>query len=175
MGTASHPPFTPNATGTRPAPAPLDELLRMLPDQYVQVLTQPAPATLAAQVEHADWRVIWIQLLGWSIASAVFGFFSRLLTQMPPIVLGGQYLSPAARQALVQAPAESFGAIIGVPLGFFISMGILYVMGRLLGGQGTFLAQSYVSSLFLAPLGVSSVVGIVPVFGALVAFAAFLF
>jgi hypothetical protein len=142
----------------------------------VQVLTQPAPATLAAQVEHADWRVIWVQLLGWGIASAVFGFFSRLLTQMPPIVLGGQYLSPAARRALVQAPAESFGAIIGVPLGFFISMGILYVIARLLGGQGTFLAQSYVSSLFLAPLGViSSVVGIVPVFGALVAFAAFLY
>jgi hypothetical protein len=70
-------------------------------------------------------------------------------------------------QAL-SANGASYGGIIGVPLGFFLWMGLVYLLAKAFYGQGTFLTQSYTSLLFQAPLGVlSGILGLVPYLGLL--------
>src|SRR5262249_32203263 len=65
-----------------------------------------------------------------------------------------------------------WSSILTVPIGFFIAMGILYVIARLLGGRGTYLEQSYASSLSYIPLqGLSAILGLIPILGGIAAFA----
>jgi hypothetical protein len=75
----------------------------------------------------------------------------------------------------ISANSASYGGIIGVPLGFFIWMGLVYLLAKAFNGGGTFLTQSYTSLLFQAPLGVlSGILGLVPYFG-LLSFAVFIY
>ena len=47
------------------ASRPLSEEIKELPRQYLEVLTKPGVATFAAQMGKANWRIVWVQLLGW--------------------------------------------------------------------------------------------------------------
>jgi len=148
------------------APRPLSEEMKELPGQYLEVLTRPGVATFAAQMGKASWRIIWVQLLGWGVISTILGFVAQAIYTSISYRFAGS-LSPAALQAL-SANGASYGGIIGVPLGFFIWMGLVYLLAKAFNGQGTFLTQSYTSLLFQAPLGVlSGILGLVPYLGLL--------
>ena len=153
------------------APLPLDEAIRQLPQQYIKVLTKPSAATFAEEMGKAAWNIVWVQLLALAIISAVLGYFARLIgSSFIPTTMGSTTMSPAMQQ--VAAISSSFGQIIGVPLGFFIGVGILYLIAKAFGGQGTFLAQGYTYLLFEVPLGIiTAVLGLIPILGALVAIA----
>jgi hypothetical protein len=154
-------------------PRPLSEEIKELPRQYLNVLTQPGVATFAAETGKASWRMVWVQLLGWGVISTILGWVAQAIFAGISYRFAG-YLSPEAIQAL-SANSSAYGGIIGVPLGFFIWMGLVYLLSKAFNGQGTFLTQSYTSLLFQAPLGVlSGILGLVPYFG-LISFAVFIY
>lgn len=67
--------------------------------------------------------------------------------------------------------------IVLTPLTFFIGAGIIYGLAKMLGGQGAdFMTHSYLLSLSYVPLGVvSSVLGLIPAVGGLVALVAVIY
>jgi hypothetical protein len=85
-------------------------------------------------------------------------------------------LPAGQRQAFDQmtrfTPALSFGSIISVPIGFFIGVGILFVIAKIFGGTGSFLQQAYAFALFAVPINAASaILGIVPFLGGLASLA----
>src|SRR5262249_34783126 len=74
------------------------------------------------------------------------------------------------------SPGGAFGNIVGVPLGFFILVGILFLLAKLFGGTGTFLQQAYAVALYYVPISaVSAVAALVPGVGGLVRLALFIY
>jgi hypothetical protein len=115
----------------------------------------------------ATWGSVWIQLIIWAVISGTLVAAGRLLSPLPvltPAQAGN--LSPETLQSIVAIntySGVSMRTLIGIPLGFFISMGILYVIAKAFNGQGTFLAQSYTSVLFQVPLGIlGSTLALIP-------------
>jgi Yip1-like protein len=62
------------------------------------------------------------------------------------------------------------GNAIGAVIGFYIYLGIVYLLGRAFGGTGNFGELAYDISLFSAPItAVGSLLGIIPVLGGIAA------
>jgi hypothetical protein len=62
--------------------------------------------------------------------------------------------------------ASSIGLIVVVPILFFLLMGIVYLLARAFGGQGTFLEQCNTSLYVQAPLGIfSKLLALIPIVG----------
>ena len=137
-------------------PRSLGALLALLPQQYFQVLGWPSPATFAAQQEKANWRGVWMQVLAWAGLSAVLAYLARLLSPGPISIMGAPVLGLQALQGQPSAPEVAFGMLLGVPLVFLLWMGLLYILARATGGQGTFLTQLSTTLLFQVPLGLLS-------------------
>lgn len=127
--------------------------------RYITVLRNPGVATFSAEAPYANWQAIWIGLVGLAIIRAIFGFITGL-----------EYRT-------VGASGPSAGSVISSLIftfvGFFIVAGVAYGLSRLFGSTTSFLPYAYVLSLFLVPLGIiQAVVGIIPVLGGLIGFAA---
>jgi hypothetical protein len=118
-----------------------------------------------AELGKAEWRSVWVQLLGWGIIAAIIGLLAWLVAPVTLTIVPG--LRPEVIQAFVPHwPYD--GQIVSVPLGFFIWMGLLYLMAQAFRAQGTFLKQCYVSVLYLVPLGiVGSLLALIPSLGLL--------
>jgi hypothetical protein len=143
------------------APLPLSQAMRELPRQYLRVITRPSSRTLAEEMSKASWDILWIQLIGYAIVTAILNY---LTLQVSPnlLALPGITLSPASRQALTLG--TSIASIFIVPSGFFLGVGIFYLIARLFGGRGAFLQQSYTTALFDIPLGIiNSLLFFIPV------------
>ena len=64
----------------------------------MQVLTKPGAATFAAELDKAEWRSVWVQLLGWGFITAIVGFIAWLISPITINVLSvllAKLLSPA--------------------------------------------------------------------------------
>jgi hypothetical protein len=148
------------------APRPLGEVMRELRGQYLRVLTRPSAETFATELGKAVWRSIRVQLLGWGIITAILGFIAWLTLPITLNILNAfPGLRPEADLALLSRLPYG-GQIVGVPLGFFTWMGLLYLIAKVINGQGMFLGQSYASVLFLVLLGViSSMLAVIPYLG----------
>ncbi len=164
------------------APLPLGEAIRQLPNQYIRVLTKPSAATFAEEQGKAAWNIVWIQLLIYAVILAVLGYIGSLIglsfgafsSLMNTGSLSSSGMNPGALQAA--AASGSFGEIILVPLGFFIVVGVYYLLAKAFGGQGTFLAQGYSFLLYQVPIGIlSGVIGLIPLLGGIVAFALYIY
>jgi hypothetical protein len=152
------------------APLPLGEAIRQLPNQYIKVLTRPSAATFAEERGKAAWNIVWVQLIIYAIAAAVLGYLALLISPNQFSTAGSSTLNPGMIQAI--SLSAGFGLILLVPIGFFISVGIYYLIAKAFGGQGTFLVQSYTTLLYGVPIGIlSSVLRLIPILGALAAFA----
>jgi len=160
----------PGYTPPQAAPLPLGEAIRNLPNQYLRVLTRPGAMTFAEEMGKASWDIVWVQLIAIAIITAILGYLSSLISpsyNMP----SSSPISNAALHAVIAGVA--FGYIILIPLFFFIGQGILFGLAKAFGGQGRFVVQSYTTLLYYVPIGiVTSVVGLVPYFGSVVALAA---
>jgi hypothetical protein len=153
------------------APLPLGEAIKQLASQYVRVLTKPSAATFAEEQGKAAWNIVWVQLLGLGV---IFGVLIFLFFQLflPGIINSmNNSGSPAAGMlAAIEGAALGFAIfeIIAIPLGFFIIAGIYYLIAKAFGGQGTFLAQSYNTTLFYVPMTIlGSLIGLIPFLGSL--------
>jgi len=153
-------------------PLPLGEAIRQLPNQYIRVLTKPSAATFAEEQGKAAWNIVWVQLLGIAIFSAIFVFL--IFQLVLPSTMSNSNV-PAETVAVTEGMVVvlALSVIILMPLVFFIGVGIYYLIARVFGGQGTFLAQSYSTLLFYIPLSIADLVlGLIPFLGSLVGLAA---
>ena len=163
------------------APLPLGEAIRQLPQQYIRILTKPSAATFAEEQGKAAWNIVWVQLLGLGVISALLQFL--IIQLVVPIILSSASSSSggtavAGVVAILEGFAVGFArmTIITVPLSFFITSGIYYLIAKAFSGQGTFLAQSYSATLFYIPTAIlSSVLFLIPFLGGLAAFALFIY
>ena len=135
--------------------------------KWLNVTTRPGVASFAQELPTANWRDIWLTLIGLGILSAITGAIAAIYT-------GQTVTIPRADGTMttVHVPAgASWITIITVPLAFFIGVAILYVSARIFGGTGTFLGQSYAMALFYVPIqGVIAILGLLPFLGGLAAF-----
>ncbi len=142
------PPFTPST------PLPLSEAIRQLPQQYIRVLTKPSAQTFAAEMGKAKWDIVWVQLIGYAVIATLLIFLSTLTNARiynPSGLSGaGTSIDPVAIQVLVQRII--LAEVILIPLGFFIAVGIYYLIAKAFGGEGRFLTQAYTTLLFQVPI-----------------------
>jgi Yip1 domain len=157
-----------------PAPAGINGLFR----KWINVTTRPGAASFAAELPTANWRDIWLSIMGLAVLTIITTYLGGLefgAAASPNL----SQLTPDQRRVITQflqaarpEGGAAVGSIIGVPLGFFILVGILFLFARLFGGTGTFLQQAYAFALYHVPIqGVSAVLGLIPFLGGLAGFA----
>jgi len=108
-------------------------------------------------MDKASWSCIWIQLLALVIITSLIG---RLDSLILPSLNTSTFLG-RLNVLIIQSdvgtsasnlPFDLITQLIVVLLGFLIGTGILYLLAKAFGGQGTYLAQGYTSLLFSIPL-----------------------
>lgn len=153
---------------------------------WIKATTSPNDATFEELRRKSDANVttaiIWMAFYG--AVSAVAGVISGLMfagamSTTVPAILEQANLSPAeAAQiepilntltgggAMGAAGLASLANIITVPLFFLISVGIYFLIARVLGGSGDFGRYAYLNAAFAAPLGIlTTLLGMVPFVG----------
>jgi hypothetical protein len=124
-----------------PVPAGLNGLFR----KWINVTTRPGAASFAIELPTANWGDIWLSIIGLGVLTAITGAIGALYLPVTAVPIAGN-MTPAYRQVFEQmfhrSPAAAFGNIIGVPIGFFIGVGILFLFAKMFGGTGTFLQQA---------------------------------
>ncbi len=147
--------------------------LQALLQRWQYVLTRPSVPTFDAEQPAANWQTMLISLVILGVVEGVSQFIIGL-EQGSAMTITLPNQSPYVFHP--NPVGNAFGGLIGAFVGFFVLSGILYVSAKVFNGQGTFLTQSWLLSLFLVPLDIiSAVARIVPFVGGLVAFAAFVY
>lgn len=160
--------------GWQAAPLTLWEAIKRLPSQYWRVLTRPGAATFAAEMWQARWDVTWVQVLVLSLVSAVL----TMLVWLIEAAIFTTLLAPLSAQSgdtsssislgifLVPAPLIGLYAFATGVGGFFLGQGIVYLLAKAFGGQGTFLAQIYTTLLYQVPITIVTILlGLIPFVG----------
>ncbi len=130
--------------------------LSQLPQHYLKALVKPSVTTYTQDKGDASWSLVWTQLMAWAILDAMLGL---LVNFIYPQATGTTF-------ARFFSMATTIGLIVVVPLLFFLLMGIVFLLAKALGGQGTFLEQCNTSLYIQAPLGIlSKLLALIPVVG----------
>ena len=120
------------------------------------ILQRPSVATFEEHEKN--------DLQGATIYVAIAGLIAGLLG-----AIGGAIRNTGVGSALI-------GNLIGAIVGFYIYVGIVYLLGRAFGGTGNFGELAYDISLFSAPLTVvSSLLALIPVLGGIAALVLFIY
>jgi len=124
----------------------LSKDLLQLPRYYLNALLRPSISTYSRDKGNASWRLVWIQLTTWAILDVALGVLVNLISP------------PATGTAFLRffAFATSYGLVVIVPLLFFLLMGVVHLLARYFGGQGSFLELCNSSLYIQAPLGILS-------------------
>jgi hypothetical protein len=150
---------------------------------WLNVLTHPSEETFAQERQKPEANLttalIWIGIA--AVVSAVFGFITAqfmFATQGPMLLqmFDQMDLPPEAREQMAEFLSSglmtgmmggaSVFSIIFVPIGFLISVGIYFIVARILGGEGEYGRYAYLIAVFQAPLSIIlAVIGWVPFLG----------
>jgi hypothetical protein len=161
-------------------PLTLWEAVKQLPKQYWRVLTKPGTAVFNQEMGNARWDVIWVQIVGYAVASAVLVSIAWLvlLAVLSPLfnsfsTESGQTSSSFVTGFLfVPIPFLAIYTLVGAIGGFFLSQGITYLLAKAFGGQGSFMTQAYTFLLFQVPIGIGGLLlSLIPLVGSIGSFA----
>jgi hypothetical protein len=150
---------------------------------WINVLTHPSEETFVQERQKPNANLttalIWIVIA--AVISAVFGFIAArsMFAAQSPMMLqmfDQMDLPPEARTQMAELFSSglmtgimggaSVFSIIWVPIGFLISVGIYYIIARILGGTGDYGRYAYLIAVFQAPLTILlAVIGWVPFLG----------
>jgi Yip1-like protein len=160
--------------------APVPAGLNGLWQKFINVTTKPGAQSFANELPTANWSDIWLAIIGLGVLTGITGFITSfytrtLFTANNPFFSGMPPDQQHALNSIFSNAGPSFGSligpIIGVPLGFFIGMGILFVSAKIFGGAGSFLEQAYSFMLFYVPInGLGAILGLVPILGGFAGF-----
>lgn len=174
-GTSPNPMPEPQYTFMPPnaqTPLPLGQAIQNLPNQYIKIVTRPGAQSFAEEQGKADWGIIWLQLIFVGLVGTLIGL---LRSAMGTAALTGNAGSSAMAYSAIAgviAGSASVASIIFVIIGFFIIVGIQYLLAKAFGGNGDFKQQAYNYLLFYVPLTVvSNIIGLIPLLGGIVGFA----
>ncbi len=154
-------------------PRPWGQAIQELPGQYIKILTKPGAATFAEEQGKATWGMIWTQLIFIGLIGTIIGFIGLAMGAAMMASLGGGGAGSAyAMMGVLFGGAGSVYAIVTVIVGFFITVGIQYLLAKAFKGNGTFVQQGYNYLLFYTPIAVIGyVLGLIPVLGTLASIA----
>ncbi|BCL78549.1 YIP1 family protein [Ktedonobacteria bacterium brp13] len=162
-------------------PRPLGETLQQLPRQYWRVLSHPGAATFAEEQAYASWGAIWVQLIGYTLISAIFTFvFEAFVLPTTFSAFFNAFNVPDQNNSLQQmtsfyqsmAVGNVFTTLISNVVGSFIVVGIYWLIAKAFRGQGPFLQYMYCYLLIFTPLGIiSSLLAFIPIVGFILSFA----
>jgi hypothetical protein len=161
-------------------PAPVPAGINGLWQKFINVTTKPGAQSFTNELPTANWSDIWLALIGLGVVEAITGFIGSFYTRVAFQAANTPFFSglPSDQQQALDrmlssagSGAGNFGAIVWVPLGFFIGMGILFVSAKIFGGAGTFLQQAYAFMLYYVPInGLGAILGLVPILGGFAGF-----
>jgi hypothetical protein len=150
--------------------------------KWINVTTKPGVEAFAIELPTANWGDTWLSVMMLAAFSVVTSLLAVALYRVPHIPNMSRLTSDQQRlfNQLIQyarpSPGAAFGDLVGVPLGFFILVGILFLLSKLFGGTGTFLQQAYAIALYYVPISaVSAVAALIPGVGGLLRFALFIY
>ncbi|GCE02996.1 Yip1 family protein [Dictyobacter aurantiacus] len=172
-------PYGPGGYNEPPAqPLPLGDAIRQLPAQYLRVTTKPGANTFAMEKGKAAWNIVWVQLVFLAIVTGLLTAISTVIALPNALNSFNNSNLPAStaeqmRTIFATLPVPiGIGSVILTIVGFFIGTGILFLIAKAFGGQGTFLQYVYSYLLFEVPLGIlSSLLALIPILGSLAALA----
>jgi Yip1 domain len=174
MGPFGAPGYQNTSYGSAPpaTPLPLSQAIQGLPNQYIKILTKPGVQSFAEEQGKADWGIIWIQLLFLGLIGTIVALIETALgTAISYTNIGSGGASAYAATSSLFIGGASVGSIISVVIGFFITVGIQYLLAKAFGGNGDFKQQGYNYLLYTVPIGVvSNIAGLIPILGGVVAF-----
>lgn len=151
---------------------------------YLAAVTRPNAATYEAELPLASWSRVLIGVLAAIVISVVFSVVYGALTvnqleQQLVDTYTKQGMGPDFIQMVhnvfgfvrsVFSPVGALGFLVFYFLLFFIGAGVMYLIAKIFGGQGSFLPHAYGLSLSYTPLRIlGAVVGLIPFVGFLVA------
>jgi hypothetical protein len=119
----------------------------------------------------ASWVLVWVQLLGLTALDIALTWVFNLLPALHALgltTLGAR--GPHWLEHLGAVLSHPLGQLLLTPVNFFLTSSLLYLLARAVGGQGSFLRQTYTQLLVSVPLtliyGVLAlVVGVIPLVG----------
>jgi len=138
-----------------------------LPERYIFVIRHPTADVFRAEKGKAEWDVVWIELLANAVIAGLLGLLGMVIPFAGPgnVPSNGTGLqSPDVVHGLNLS--TTVGLIVFIPVMFFVGSGILRLLARGFGGDGSFLEQCYTTLLFQVPFGVAlSVLRLLPFVG----------
>ena len=133
----------------RQADAPATSLgsaLRALPRQYFDVLVNPTTTQFLNEKRRATWGLVVAQL----IIAGLLIIIVSLLVSLLQLGVTGQGSGVSVGIVLAGAVVQFIFAVVI----FLVQSALQFLLARLLGGNGTFAQQCYLSLLITVPLGV---------------------
>lgn len=140
-----------------------------LVQSWINVISHPRVITFDMEQARASWTAVWFGVLLMALVEALGAAFRWAAIN----ALGVSNVTRDVVRSLypgtsieAQSAADPIGAFFGAIVAFFVGAALVYVAARALGGQGTFLTQTYLTSLAVVPLSIiAATVGWVPVLG----------
>lgn len=149
---------------------------------WINILTHPNEQTFAAEQDRPQANfttaIIWMVItgavsgiVGWIAINMFFGSGGGVLAMLdqmnlPPETAAQMRQMFSSGMMGAMAGGAGLSAIITTPVFFLIGAGILYLIGRLFGGNGDLGRYAYLLATFQAPIGIiSALLGLVPVAG----------
>lgn len=153
-----------------PAPRSWGQALGELPGQYIKILTKPGALSFIEEQNKASWGMVWTQIFIIGIVGTIIGLIGLAFgSAVMASLAGGGAGTAYSLMSSVFIGTGSVFAIISAIIGFFIVVGIQYLLAKAFGGNGSFVQQGYNYLLFYTPIAViSSVLGLIPILGGII-------
>ncbi len=153
----------------------LEDIVRILPRQYIKVLRRPSIVSFREEVARASWSLVGVQILGWMTVLGICGLLILLIRALVLIFTGNLDLT-----GLVSTFGLTLLLAVLIPILLLIDLVLVHLIARAFGGRGTLVAQSYTCLLFQIPLStVGTILTFIPrvgiVLGIVFGFVAFIY
>jgi hypothetical protein len=156
-------------TGSTSSPRPFGEIFSL----WLKVFQMDEPF-FAAEAPRASNGNTLLALLIYAVVAVIFGLIQRQIG-FRQLFLQRYFGNSPSFNIPICVPLV---ALVAVPLGYYIGIGLIHLAAKLLGARGTgsFTTLAYLVSLFYIPLGiVSTVLSLIPCLGGLLSLAVSIF
>jgi hypothetical protein len=148
---------------TTNSPRPIGEIFGL----WLKVFQMDEPF-FAAEGPRASTGNTLIALIIYAVVAVIFGFIQRAIG-FRQLFFQRYFGNSPSFNIPICLPLV---ALVAVPLGYYIGIGLVHLAAKLFGGTGSFSTLAYLVSLFYVPLGmVITLVSLIPCLGTLVALA----
>jgi hypothetical protein len=147
------------------SPRPLGEIFGL----WLKVFQMNEPF-FAAEAPRASNGNTLLALLIYGVVAVIFGFIQRAIG-FRQLFLQRYFGNSGNANIPICIPLI---ALVAVPLGYYIGVGLIHLSSKLLGarGVGSYTTLAYLGSLFYVPLGmVATLLSLIPCLGALLSLA----